>query len=51
MAQRLGLYTSTAGGAGLIPGEETKTPRAMLCSQKIKAKAMGTVHVGSQSSL
>lgn len=34
VVQKLGLSTSTAMGLGLIPGEGTKTPQAMRCSQK-----------------
>lgn len=29
---------SNVGGAGLIPGRETKVPHAMGCSQKLKRK-------------
>ena len=36
--QLLSLYTSTAGGTGLIPGQATKITRAALSSQKIKIK-------------
>ena len=32
------LCTSTAGGAGLIPGQGTKIPHAMRCGQKFKKK-------------
>ena len=35
MVQWLGLYTSTAGGTGLIPGWGTKIPPAMWHNQKI----------------
>ena len=34
----LGLQASTAEGAGLIPGQGTKTLQATSCSQKIKIK-------------
>ena len=34
--QWLGLYASSAGGAGFIPGLGTESPHAMWCSQKIK---------------
>ena len=33
--QCLGLHTSTAGGMGLIPGQETKIPHAMWHGQNI----------------
>ena len=38
VAQRLGLCISTARGTGSILGRETKTPHAILHSQKIKNK-------------
>ena len=38
MVQWLGLHTSTAGGAGLIPGRGTNIPHATLHSQKKKTK-------------
>ena len=38
MEQWLGLYASTAGGTGLIPGHGTKILRAAQCGQKIKFK-------------
>ena len=36
MVQWLRLHTSTAGGAGSIPGWETKIPNAVQCGQKKK---------------
>ena len=36
--QWLRLCTSMAGGVGLIPGQGTKTPHAMLCGLKMKKK-------------
>ena len=38
MVQWLRLCTSTARGAGLILGQETKIPHATQCSQKTKIK-------------
>ena len=31
-----GLWASTAGAAGSIPGWETKIPQAAMCSVKVK---------------
>ena len=36
--QWLRLYSSTAEGAGWIPGQRTKIPQAAQCGQKIKRK-------------
>ena len=36
MVQQLGLHASTAGGMGLIPGQETKTLHATWHGQKKK---------------
>ena len=36
--QWLRLCASSAGGVGSIPGQGTKIPHAVLCSQKIKLK-------------
>ena len=36
--QGLTLCTSRAGGVGLIPGQGTKIPHAMLCGLKMKKK-------------
>ena len=36
--QWLRLYTSTAEGAGWIPGQRTKILQAAQCGQKIKRK-------------
>ena len=38
MVQWLRLFTSTAGGVGLIPGQRNKIPHAMEHGQKIKKK-------------
>ena len=38
MAQRLRPPTSTAGGVGSIPGQETKIPHAVQHGQKKKKK-------------
>ena len=38
MVQWLRLCTSSAGGAGLIPGQGTKIPHAVGCSKKKKKK-------------
>ena len=41
MVQWLRLHTSTAGGAGSIPGWETKIPNAVQCGQKKKKNKRG----------
>ena len=38
VVQGLRLCTSMAGGVGLIPGQGTKIPHAMLCGLKMKKK-------------
>ena len=38
--QWLGLYASTAGGPGSIPGQGTKIPRAMWNAKKMKTKIL-----------
>ena len=37
----LRLWASTTGGTGSIPGQGTKIPHAMWCSQKKKIKYLG----------
>ena len=36
MVQWLGLHAFTAKGTGSVPGQETKIPQAVWCSQKKK---------------
>ena len=38
MVQWLGLCPSNAGGVGSIPGQGTKIPHVLWCSQKMKKK-------------
>ena len=39
--QWLKLFASNAGGAGSIPGWETKIPHATWCSQRKKVHVLG----------
>ena len=42
--QKFRLWASNAKGAGLISGQETKSPHAMQYNQKIKKKKKACVH-------
>ena len=45
VVQWLRLCTSNAGGAGLIPGQGTKIPHAVVCSKKKKKKTKLTSQI------